>query len=113
MTSYVDSSALVAVYVSEHFSKPARRALRAVPQVPFTQFHELEVRNAFELLAGRAIMSRQECRSMHAQLHDDIENQRLVRFSLDLDRVSSDAHELSRLHASRRARHSSPPMIVN
>ena len=50
MTTYIDSSALVAVYVTERFSKPARRALRAVPQVPYTQLHELEVPNAFELL---------------------------------------------------------------
>ena len=101
MTTYVDSSALVVVYVSERFSKPARRALRAVPQVPYTQLHELEVPNAFELLVGRAVMTREECRTIHAQLHDDIENQRLVRVSLDLDRVFADAYELSRLHASK------------
>ena len=101
MTSYIDSSALVAVYVTERFSKPARRALRAVPQVPYTQLHELEVPNAFELLVGRAVMTREECRTMHAQLHDDIENQRLVRLSLDLDRVFADAHELSRLYTSK------------
>ena len=101
MTTYIDSSALVAVYVSERFSKPARRALRAVPQVPYTQLHDLEVPNAFELLVGRSVMTRQECRAIHAQLHDDIENQRLVRLSLDLDRVFADACELSRLHTSK------------
>ena len=101
MTTYVDSSALVAVYVSERFSKPARRALRAVPQVPFTQLHELEVPNAFELLVGRAVMTRAECRAIHAQLRDDLDNQRLVHLSLDLDRVFADAHELSRLYASK------------
>ena len=100
MTTYVDSSALVAVYVSERFSKPARRALGAVPQVPFTQLHELEVPNAFELLVGRAVMTSDECRMIRLQLHDDIENQRLVRLSLDLDRVFADAYELSRLYAS-------------
>ena len=98
MTSYIDSSALVAVYVSERFSKSARRALRAVPQVPYTQLHELEVPNAFELLVGRAVITREECRTIRAQLHDDIENQRLVRLSLDLDRVFADAYELSRLY---------------
>ncbi len=101
MTTYVDSSALVAVYVTERFSKPARRALGAVPQVPFTQLHELEVPNAFELLVGRAVMTREECRTMQAQLRDDIENQRLVRLSLDMDRVFADAHELSRSYASK------------
>ena len=101
MTTYVDSSALVAVYVSERFSKPARRALRAVPQVPYTQLHDLEVPNAFELLVGRAVMTRAECRTIRVQLHDDIENQRLVRLSLDLDRVFADACELSRSYTSK------------
>jgi len=101
VTSYIDSSVLVAVYVTERFSKPARRALRAVPQVPYTQLHELEVPNAFELLVGRAVMTREECQVIRVQLHDDIENQRLVRLSLDLDRVFADADELSRLYSSK------------
>jgi predicted nucleic acid-binding protein len=101
VTTYIDSSALVAVYVSERFSKPARRALRAVPQVPYTQLHELEVPNAFELLVGRTVMTRHECRTIHVQLTDDLENQRLVRLSLDLDRVFADAYELSRMHTSK------------
>ena len=101
MTTYIDSSALVAVYVSERFSKAARRALRAVPQVPYTQFHELEVSNAFELLVGRAIMTAQESLTIRAQLDDDIENQRLVRLSVDLDRVFADADELSRLYTAK------------
>ncbi len=102
MITYVDSSALVAVYVPERFSQVARRVLRAASQVPFTQLHELEVPNAFELLVGRAVMTREECQLIHAQLHDDIENQRLVRLFLDLDRVFADARELSRLYTSKR-----------
>jgi predicted nucleic acid-binding protein len=101
VTTYVDSSALVAVYVTERFSRSARRALRTAPQVPFTQLHELEVPNAFELLVGRAVMSRDECRTIQAQLRDDIENQRLVRLSLDLDRVFAGAYELSRSYGSK------------
>ena len=100
MTRYVDSSALVAVYVTERFSRAARRALVAVPQVPYTQLHELELPNAFELLTGRGIVTREECRAIRLQLHDDIEHQRLVRLSLDLDRVFADAYELSRLYTS-------------
>ena len=49
MTSYIDSSVLVGVYVTERFSTSARRAIRDVAQVPYTQLHELEVPNAFEL----------------------------------------------------------------
>ena len=96
MKTYVDSSALVALYVPERFSTAARRAVRAVPQVPFTRFHELEVSNAFELLVGRGLISRAECRAVLAHLREDIEGQRLMPLSLDLERVFTDAGELSR-----------------
>ena len=55
MKTYVDSSVLVAIYVPEHFSQTARQTVRAVPQIPFTQLHELEVHNAFESLVGRTL----------------------------------------------------------
>jgi predicted nucleic acid-binding protein len=93
--TYVDSSALVAIYVPERFSKTARRSVRAVPQIPFTQLHELEVRNAFELLVGRALITREECRAIQAQLDADLDSQRLARVSLDLDRVFTSASDLS------------------
>ena len=53
MTTYIDSSALVAVYVPERYSASARTTLTTVPQVPYTPLHELEVANAFALLLGR------------------------------------------------------------
>jgi len=93
--TYVDSSALVAIYVPERFSKTARQSVRAVPQIPFTQLHELEVRNAFELLVGRALITREECRAIQAQLDADLDSQRLARVSLDLDRVFTSASDLS------------------
>jgi predicted nucleic acid-binding protein len=93
--TYVDSSALVAIYVPERFSKTARQSVRAVPQIPFTQLHELEVRNVFELLVGRALISREECRAIQAQLDADLDSQRLARVSLDLDRVFMSASDLS------------------
>lgn len=96
MTTYVDSSALVAIYVPERFSNVARQTVCALPQVPFTQLHELEVPNAFELLVGRGLISRQECRAIQAQLQEDLESQRLARVSLDLDRVFASASDLSR-----------------
>ena len=63
MKTYVDSSALVAIYVPERFSAAARRAVRGAAQVPFTQVHRLEVFNAFEMLVGRGTITRGECRS--------------------------------------------------
>ena len=101
MTTYVDSSALVPVYVPERFSTSARSAVRTAGQVPFTAIHELEVPNAFELLVGRDLMTREECRSVHQQLRDDLENQRLLPISLDLDEVFTQASELSRLYTAK------------
>ena len=101
MTTYVDSSALVAIYVPERFSTAARQTVRAVPQVPFTQLHELEVPNAFELLVGRGSINREECRAVHAQLQEDLESQRLARVSLDLDRVFTSASDLSRTYTTK------------
>jgi len=101
MTTYIDSSVLVAVYVPERFSNAARQTVRAVPQVPFTQLHELEVPNAFELLVGRGSISREECRAIQAHLQEDLESQRLARVSLDLDGIFTSASDLSRTYTTR------------
>jgi predicted nucleic acid-binding protein len=101
VTTHVDSSALVPIYVPERFSTAARSAVRQAGQIPFTAIHELEVPNAFELLAGRELMTRDECRSVQEQLNDDLENQRLVRTALDLDQVFTQAQELSRLYTAK------------
>lgn len=101
MKIYVDSSVLVAIYVPEHFSQTARETVRAVPQIPFTQLHELEVRNAFESLVGRGSITRDECRAILAQLDGDLHSQRLARVSLDLDDVFTSAGDLSRTYTAR------------
>jgi predicted nucleic acid-binding protein len=101
VTTYIDSSVLVAIYVPERFSNAARRTVRGVSQVPFTQLHELELPNAFELLLGRGSISREECRAVHTQLQEDLESQRLGRVSLDLDHVFSSASDLSRTYSAR------------
>jgi predicted nucleic acid-binding protein len=101
VTTYVDSSVLVAVYVPERFSKAARQAVRATPQIPFTQLHELEVRNAFELLAGRNLITREECWAIQTQLDSDLESQRLARVPLDLDGAFTSASNLSRTYTGR------------
>jgi PIN domain len=92
---------MVPIYVPERFSTSARNAIRSAGQVPFTAIHELEVLNAFELLAGRDLMTRAECRSVLRQLYDDLESQRLMRVSLDLDHVFTQAGELSKLHTAK------------
>ncbi len=100
MTTYIDSSALVAVYVPERFSKAARTTVRNAGQIPFTALHRLEVPNAFELLVGRGLITREQCRAILEQLQDDLESNRLVPSAIDLDRVFIDASELSRLHTA-------------
>ncbi|MEX2662877.1 MAG: hypothetical protein WD227_13180 [Vicinamibacterales bacterium] len=87
--------------MTERFSRAARSMVRNVGQVPFTAIHQLEVPNAFELLAGRTLITRDECRALQAQLRDDLEHQRLIPVSLDLERVCADAGELSRLYTAK------------
>ena len=101
MTTYIDSSALVAVYVPERFSKTARRALQSAPQIPFTQIHELELLNAFGLMVGRGAISREESQAIGAQFHEDVDTERLLRVSLDLERVFVNACELSKDYAAK------------
>ena len=95
MTTYIDSSALVAVYVPERYSAPARRTLRTVPQVPYTLLHELEVANAFALLLGRGSITAAEHRAIGAQVRDDVEAQRLRPTALDWPQTFAGACELS------------------
>ena len=106
MTTYVDASALVAIYVPERFSNTARAAVRKARQIPFSALHQLEVPNAFEQLVGRAAMTRDECRAVAAQLREDVEQQRLMPVSLDFERVFIQAGELSRLHTAKYLAHS-------
>ena len=101
MTTYIDSSVLVAVYVPERFSRAARAAVRTAGQVPFTTLHRLEVPNAFELLVGRGAITRDEQRAIERQLQEDLHAQRLAPVSIDLDRVFADATELSRTHTAK------------
>jgi predicted nucleic acid-binding protein len=101
VTTYVDSTALVPIYVPERFSTTARSAVRTAGQVPFTAIHQLEVPNAFELLVGRDLVSRDECRAVQSQLQEDLENHRLMAISLDLDQLFTQAGELSRLYAAK------------
>jgi uncharacterized protein len=101
VTTYVDSSALVAVYVPERFSESARRALGATAQVPWNDLHHLEVANALRMLLGRRLISREEHRSVQTQLQEDLDSQRLVPVALDWPAVFLAARELSGAHTAR------------
>ena len=101
MSAYIDSSALVPVYVPERFSTAARRAIRSVPQVLYTPLHQFEVFNAFERLVGRGVLTRAECRAIQAHVREDLDSERLLPVSLDLERVVTDACELSRAYTAK------------
>lgn len=101
MVTYVDTSALVPVYVPESFSAAARDVVQNASQVPFTALHRLEVPNAFELMVARRLITADERRSVLQQLQDDIDAQRLVSIALDLERLFGDAGELSRKYSAR------------
>ncbi len=101
MTTYVDSSAVVPVYVPEHFSVVARQVLRRFPQVPYTPLHELEVGNAFALLRGRRLITADEYAAVLAHVRDDIDAQRFVSVAPDWVEVFAVACELSLAHTPR------------
>jgi predicted nucleic acid-binding protein len=99
--TYFDSSALVPLYVPESFSASARREARQAKQLPYTALHRLEVQNAFELLVGRRSITQDEHRAVLQQLQDDLESQRLVPLTLDLERVFTAASDLSSRYSVR------------
>jgi predicted nucleic acid-binding protein len=101
VTTYVDSSALVSVYVTERFSTTARAAVRRASQIPYTPLHQLEVPNAFEMLVGRGAITRDECHAILKQLQEDVDAQRLMTVAPDLDEVFAHATEFSRLYTAK------------
>lgn len=100
MRVYFDSSALVAVYVTEAHSATARRELRKQVPVPWTPFHDLEVRNALRLMHGRGQIDRRELRGLLDHVDQDLGAGRLARPALDLTAVFRRAEVLSVAHAA-------------
>jgi predicted nucleic acid-binding protein len=101
MTTYVDTSALLAAYVPEAFSAPARDTLAGIPQVPFNELHQLEVTNALALLLGRRQITAGEHRSVHALVQGDLANRRLLPVALDWGPVFDAARKFSQAHTRR------------
>jgi hypothetical protein len=56
----------------EERSAAARRAVAAAPQIPYTLFHQLEVRTAFRLQVGRRHLTESEAAAVLSQLEDDV-----------------------------------------
>ncbi len=100
MRVYFDSSALVAVYVSEAHSARARAEIRRHVPVPWTPLHDLEVGNTLRLLRGRGQITAAELRGLLGHIDEDVEKGRLQRPTLDLGAVFRRAGNLSEAHAS-------------
>lgn len=101
VNDYFDTSALVALYVSEAHSPVARREAHAVGQIPFTPLHDLELANALQLLRGRHFIDGRQLQLLSGQVAEDRDADRLVETSIDLHRVLVRARELSVAHSTR------------
>lgn len=101
MTSYFDTSALVAIYINEAFSRRARQEARATGAIGLTPLHELELTNALRLLVGRRILATRQLEQLMGHFEEDRAARRLVAIPLDFGEVFSRARELSEAHARR------------
>jgi predicted nucleic acid-binding protein len=101
MMVYFDSSALVAVYVTEAYSARARRELRRQGPVPWTTLHDLEVKNAIRLLYGRRQIAEAQMHGLLAHIDEDLQRGRLLRPVIDFDATFRRAEQLSRTHAAK------------
>lgn len=101
MRSYFDSSALVAVYVTERFSVRARDEARRAGQLPFTGLHELEVRNTFRLLYGRRLIGKRAARMLANHVEEDVAAGRLLRVEVDYVALFTRSCDLADRHTAR------------
>ena len=101
VTTYADSSVLVAFYLNEPHSPVARLALSSIRQVPYTPLHHLEVPNALRVWVGRGRLTVAESSKLLSHLEGDVSAGRLLQVPIDLYAVFSAAEALSARHASR------------
>ena len=101
MTTYFDSSVIVASYVPEPGSRKARKALLAIVSAPFTPLLDLEVRTALRRMAGSGRLTSSESASVLSLVDDDVAAGRLWKAPLDLHATVARAESLSARHAQR------------
>lgn len=99
MKTYLDSSALVKLYVPEKESAALSQWISGKP-ISFTQFHELEVKNAIRLKCFRDPSLADLCQKVTALIDSDLENGVLFRPSLIWAEIFKLAVQLSVLHTS-------------
>jgi predicted nucleic acid-binding protein len=101
VTTYFDSSVVVAALVQEPYSRRARKAISAVASAPFTPLLDLEVRTVFRRMAGTSRMTIPEATAVLSHVDDDLAAGRLWKAPLDLYEVFARAEALSARHTLR------------
>ena len=101
MTTYFDSSVVVAALVQEPHSRKARKAISSVASAPFTPLLDLEVRTALRRMAGSGRLTSAESASVLSLVDDDVAAGRLWKVPLDLYATVERAESLSAQHAQR------------
>lgn len=101
MTTYFDTSALVAIYVTEAFSPAARREAKRAGTLPMTYLHDLELTNALRLLRGRGRITDGELDQLLGHVEEDRSSQRLLTCPVDLPEVFRKAQEISANHTAK------------
>ncbi len=100
MTAYLDSSALIKLYVAERGSNAVARYVVGLTQpIPFSHLHELEIENSLRLKVFRREASRRTVFKCIAMLRQDLASGVLHRPMLNWPDVFHRAAELSQRHS--------------
>ena len=101
MSAYFDTGVLLKSYVTEKNSAAADALiLQAAAPIPFTHFHEIEMRTAFRLKRGRGEITDAGLEGALRDLQADINAGRLEKPVYDLPDVFHKAEELSAKYAT-------------
>ncbi len=102
MTLWLDTSALVSLYVPEARSaRVARLVRRAGEPIPFSQLHELELSNALRLRVFLGVAKRKQVDATLARVTEDLGAGILHRVAVDWPAVLAKAIELADRHTPR------------
>jgi len=101
LSTYFDTGVLLKSYVTEKNSADADALiLQAGQPIPFTHFHEIEMRTALRLKRGRGEIGEAELTGALRNLQADVDAGRLAKADYDLPDVFRKAEELSSKYAA-------------
>ncbi|MFW5642436.1 MAG: type II toxin-antitoxin system VapC family toxin [Alkalispirochaeta sp.] len=98
--AYVDSGVLIKLYVREPNSATAAAIVQAIPAVPLTPLHELEIRNTLSALVGSGAITQSQRAASEHTFDVDITAGRLHRTVPDWDAVFLRSRELAATHTA-------------